>query len=72
MGSACCKQRKASKAVSCPNSCDTGNGTQALEPSRYIVDPTFNCGMIPNFNDFSNPAPSSNFNTSRPAPITGV
>ncbi|XP_016365300.1 tyrosine-protein kinase Fgr isoform X1 [Sinocyclocheilus rhinocerous] len=71
MGCACCKQRKASKAVSSPNSCDTGNGTQALEPSRYIADPTFNSGIIPNFNDFSNPAPSSNFNSSRPAPITG-
>ncbi|XP_058608751.1 tyrosine-protein kinase Fgr isoform X3 [Onychostoma macrolepis] len=71
MGCACCKQRKASKAVSSPNSCDTGNGTQASEPSRYIADPTFNPGMIPNFNDFSNPAPSCNFNTSRPAPITG-
>uniref|UniRef100_A0A8C1S046 Tyrosine-protein kinase Yes n=2 Tax=Cyprinus carpio TaxID=7962 RepID=A0A8C1S046_CYPCA len=71
MGCACCKQRKASKAVSSPNLCDTGNGTQASEPSRYIADPTFNSGMIPNFNDFSNPAPSSNFTSSRPAPITG-
>lgn len=71
MGCACCKQRKASKAVSNPNSCDSGNGTQASDPSRYIPDPTFNpgTGMIPNFNDFSNlmPAPSS-----RPAAITGV
>ncbi|XP_051729806.1 tyrosine-protein kinase Fgr isoform X4 [Ctenopharyngodon idella] len=70
MGCACCKQRKASKAVSNPNSCDSGNGTQASDPSRYIPDPTFNpgTGMIPNFNDFSNlmPAPSS-----RPAAITG-
>ncbi|XP_016352446.1 proto-oncogene tyrosine-protein kinase Yrk-like isoform X3 [Sinocyclocheilus anshuiensis] len=71
MGCACCKQRKASKAVSNPNSCDTGNGTQASEPSRYIIDPTFNSGMIPNFNDFPNSAPSSTLNPSRPAPITG-
>ncbi|XP_042632996.1 tyrosine-protein kinase Fyn-like isoform X3 [Cyprinus carpio] len=71
MGCACCKQRKASKAVSNPNSCDTGYGTQASEPSRYIVDPTFNTGMIPNFNDFPNSAPSSTLNPSRPAPITG-
>ncbi|KAL0166344.1 hypothetical protein M9458_038188, partial [Cirrhinus mrigala] len=70
MGCACCKQRKASKAVSNPNSCDTGNGTQASEPSRYIADPTFNSGLIPNFNDFSNSAPSSVLTPSRPANIT--
>ncbi|XP_073677366.1 tyrosine-protein kinase Fgr isoform X1 [Garra rufa] len=71
MGCACCKQRKASKTVSNPNSCDTGNGTQASETSRYIADPTFNSGLIPNFNDFSNSAPSCVLAPSRPAPITG-
>ncbi|XP_059365521.1 tyrosine-protein kinase Fyn-like isoform X3 [Carassius carassius] len=71
MGCICCKQRKASKAVSNSNSCDTGFGTQASEPSRYIVDPTFSTGLIPNFNDFPNSVPSSTLNPSRPAPITG-
>ncbi|RXN26264.1 tyrosine- kinase Fyn isoform X1 [Labeo rohita] len=69
MGCACCKQRKASKTVSNPNSCD--NGTQSSEPSRYIADPTFNSGLIPNFNDFSNSGPSSIPTPSRPANITG-
>ncbi|TRZ01143.1 hypothetical protein DNTS_007863 [Danionella cerebrum] len=72
MGCACCKQRKASKAVSDPSACDPSNGSQAIDTSRYIQDPTFNSG-IPNFNDFANQVsvPAANVSLIRPPGLTG-